>query len=191
MFSGIVYKVSNKIDGKIYIGQTSRLLEDRWREHCHDAKYNTRPGSRLHKAIREQGEDKFLIEVLAFAKTKQELDTLETEYILFNNSLSHDRGYNLALGGAHGGARTFRLADRIQALANEEFTASEIAEILSVTIKQVLRSAEDFELDVPENFYSREFEESAKTQADRAYWERYTEEFVLQDPRKREFLLVH
>ena len=35
---GYIYKITNKINQKIYIGQTSKTLEQRWREHKYDCK---------------------------------------------------------------------------------------------------------------------------------------------------------
>lgn len=29
----IVYKIKNKLDGRLYIGQTTKKLEERWKEH--------------------------------------------------------------------------------------------------------------------------------------------------------------
>jgi predicted GIY-YIG superfamily endonuclease len=34
---GLIYKITNQINGKIYIGQTISTLSKRWREHCFDA----------------------------------------------------------------------------------------------------------------------------------------------------------
>ena len=33
----IVYKITNVLNGKIYIGITTRTLEERWQQHCYDA----------------------------------------------------------------------------------------------------------------------------------------------------------
>ncbi len=33
-----IYKATNRINGKIYIGQTIRDLDERWKRHINDAK---------------------------------------------------------------------------------------------------------------------------------------------------------
>ena len=35
-----IYKITNKINNKIYIGQTIRPVEDRWKRHINDALNN-------------------------------------------------------------------------------------------------------------------------------------------------------
>ena len=52
-----VYKVTNLIDGKCYVGKTRRSLEERFKEH-------SKANSGLGNAIRELGIEKFKIEVL-------------------------------------------------------------------------------------------------------------------------------
>ena len=54
----IVYKVTNKINNKIYIGITTRNINIRWKEHC-----NLRARSSILKsAISKYGKDNFIIE---------------------------------------------------------------------------------------------------------------------------------
>lgn len=92
---GIIYKITNKINGKVYIGQTTKSLEKRWVEH----KY-TNPTRKylLHKSMDKHGRDNFEIQQLAEAFTSEELDFLEIKYIKEFNSISPN-GYNLELGG--------------------------------------------------------------------------------------------
>ena len=44
----IIYKITNKINGKVYIGQTVNSLQQRWREHR-----NARDKNLFHNAIRK------------------------------------------------------------------------------------------------------------------------------------------
>lgn len=94
----LVYKITNKISGKVYIGQTNRSIEDRWREHCKPA-LKTR--SYLSAAIQKYGKDNFDIEILGTSNTQDELDKLENELIKSNNAM-HPNGYNLREGGSGG-----------------------------------------------------------------------------------------
>ena len=60
---GYIYKVTNTVNGKLYIGQTSRTIEVRWREHIQDAFGRNNKGFfALHRAIKKYGKDAFKIE---------------------------------------------------------------------------------------------------------------------------------
>src|SRR5262249_40495848 len=97
-FSGKVYKISNIVDGKAYVGITVCSLEKRWREHrCAARMGNDLP---LYRAIRRHGEAAFTIEVIATAKSFAELYSLERDLIATHAShCSSGRGYNCTLGG--------------------------------------------------------------------------------------------
>lgn len=92
----LIYKWTNKINGKIYIGQTTKSLADRVRMHVNTASAgSTVP---LHNAIRKYGIESFIIEVVEKAVSLEELNRLEIKYILEYNCLA-PRGYNLKAGG--------------------------------------------------------------------------------------------
>lgn len=79
------------------MGQTTRTLEQRWREHCS-------PHSRclaLHSAINKYGSEKFKVEQIDIACNQFEADYKEAMWIKQLNTLSPN-GYNLKDGGSHG-----------------------------------------------------------------------------------------
>lgn len=90
-----VYKITNKVNNKIYIGQTTRLISDRWKEHCCPSSDYCRL---LHKAIKKYGKDNFQIESIYKAKTIEELNQQEEALIKNFNALK-PHGYNLLPGG--------------------------------------------------------------------------------------------
>lgn len=92
----VVYKLTNTINGKAYIGITSRYESDRWSEHKKRAQEGVR-NSRLYAAIRKYGPDAFKREVIAKASTEEELRELERRYIQEFNT--YEAGYNSNLGG--------------------------------------------------------------------------------------------
>lgn len=96
MSFGIIYKAENKANGKVYIGQTTKLLEKRINQHCSEAKYH-RYNSILHKALNKYGSENFIWEIIENCDSKEELDEMEFHYIMQYNS--YKRGYNLTLGG--------------------------------------------------------------------------------------------
>jgi group I intron endonuclease len=90
----IIYKITNKINNKIYIGQTINILKKRWRQHC-----STNSGCKnLHNAIRKYGSDNFVIEEIDGANSQSELNYKEWFLIHKFNSLA-PIGYNLKEGG--------------------------------------------------------------------------------------------
>lgn len=89
----IIYKITNKITGKCYIGQTVQTLQRRWYKHLHN---NRCPAMR--DAIKKYGEENFTIEVIDTAETIDELNEKEIYWISFFNSLVPN-GYNLQSGG--------------------------------------------------------------------------------------------
>lgn len=90
----IIYKIQNKINGKIYIGQTVGTLEHRMSQH----KANGKKISVIGNAIHKYGWDNFDVEVIDEAETIEELNRKEIYWIGYYKSLSPN-GYNLELGG--------------------------------------------------------------------------------------------
>ena len=96
---GIIYKITNRINGKSYIGLTTVSLQRRWGQHIYSSKTKNYP---LYYSIRKYGIEKFSIEVLCICYSKEELDNEENEYIKKYNSKNRDFGYNLRDGGNGG-----------------------------------------------------------------------------------------
>ena len=106
-YKGWIYKITNKISNKVYIGQTYVGIEKRFKQHLCTA-FSEKSSSYLgHLAvsIRKYGKDAFeieqLYEVTAFSKENRIvlLDALETLYIHKYNSNNHLYGYNCTCGG--------------------------------------------------------------------------------------------
>ena len=95
---GSIYKITNTVNGKSYIGQTSRDVEKRIiHEH-----FNGHTGSRLlSKAIKKYGANSFSYEILYQDILPVLLDSFEIQAIeIYNTLVPH--GYNLAIGGVGG-----------------------------------------------------------------------------------------
>lgn len=91
----IIYKATNKINGKCYIGQTRHSLEHRKRVHLTKASQGI--DTHFYQAIRKYGADNFEWEILCSANDKQRLNELETYYITKYDSIKN--GYNMVDGG--------------------------------------------------------------------------------------------
>lgn len=99
----IIYKVTNKLNEKVYIGQTSKTLEERKIAHHNKAMFGSK--YHFHNAIRKYRLDIFTWEILeSNIENKKELDRIEIEYIKKFNSI--ENGYNMSTGGGGGDTLT-------------------------------------------------------------------------------------
>jgi group I intron endonuclease len=92
----IIYKSTNKITGKVYIGQTIQTLDKRIKGHIKESKMDkTRP---FLISINKYGADNFTFETIDSANNLDELNDKEIHWINFYNSVSPN-GYNVTGGG--------------------------------------------------------------------------------------------
>ena len=89
------YIITNKQNGKSYVGITTRKIARRWYEHCY---VGNSCGQLLNKAINKYGIDAFEIQVVASAKTISDLKELEKQLIV-QYQTKVPNGYNLTDGG--------------------------------------------------------------------------------------------
>lgn len=93
----IIYKISNLINDKIYIGQTIESIEKRWKRHTWKSTKN-RNAMAITNAIIKYGENNFIIEQIDSAENLEDLNKKEEYYIKYYNSISPN-GYNIKYGG--------------------------------------------------------------------------------------------
>ncbi len=92
----IIYKITNLINGKIYIGQTIRPIDIRWKAHYHERHLSDRP---ICKALIKYGRENFKIEEICKASSREELDKLEEFWIIELKTMNPEFGYNARSGG--------------------------------------------------------------------------------------------
>ena len=93
------YKITNLINGKIYIGKAVNV-DERWRKHKVAAKrQDSNDYSHLHRAMNSYGFDNFKIEVIDEFLTEEESLAAEIRYIELFDSINREIGYNLTKGG--------------------------------------------------------------------------------------------
>lgn len=96
----IIYKITNTINNKCYIGQTVKSPEERWKEHKAHANgtHINDKNKILYKAMRKYGIENFTFEVLQDnIESYEQLDKAEIYWIDFYQSFLH--GYNATQGG--------------------------------------------------------------------------------------------
>lgn len=86
-----IYKITNVQNSKVYIGQSIRPIQHRFRRHINDANNNILD-THFARAIRKYGEDQFIIEEIDTAKTQDELNQKEQYWIQQYDSVKN--GYN-------------------------------------------------------------------------------------------------
>lgn len=132
-----IYKFTNNINGKVYIGQSINL-EKRYGEHKrgHVNSNYSNYDTKFYRALRKYGFDNFSYEILEQSNdfTFEELNKLEVEYIDYYNS--YNNGYNTQPGGDNCGTprvldvdKVLQIKDRI---VNTKDLFSEIAKEYSV-----------------------------------------------------------
>ena len=87
----VIYKITNQLNGKPYVGQTKQPLEKRFLQHC----YASTP---LGQAMRQCGLENFTIEIIERCKTQKQLNEREIFWIRVLNS-RQPYGYNVKRGG--------------------------------------------------------------------------------------------
>lgn len=88
----IIYKIENKINGKIYIGQTTKDVQQRISTHMKINKYY------IQKSLNKYGLDSFTISVIDQADSQNSLDEKEKYWISFYDCRA-PKGYNCTAGG--------------------------------------------------------------------------------------------
>ena len=92
--SGIIYMIKNKINNKIYIGQTIRSFSDR----IYDYK-NYLCNDYLKASFEKYGFDNFEFSIIETVETFEELNNREIYYIALYDTRNRDKGYNIEIGG--------------------------------------------------------------------------------------------
>lgn len=90
-----VYKITNNVNGKIYIGQ-SISIQSRWKEHVNSLRRGDSNCTLLQRAWNKYGEQNFTFEILEFCSADM-LDDIEVKYIDFYDAVNN--GYNIEPGG--------------------------------------------------------------------------------------------
>lgn len=94
---GFVYKITNQVNGKEYVGKTNFSLEKRWSEHQRDVWKERNNHRALYRAIRKYGITNFIIQPLFESESPQELEEMEIKLIKEYNTFGE--GYNMTAGG--------------------------------------------------------------------------------------------
>ena len=107
-----IYKITNKINNKIYIGQVyNKTIYDRFKRHIKEAHPSS--FSYIDRAIYKYGKENFKCELIDIAETLQELNQKEIYWISYYNSTNKKIGYNLTKGGDGGNTYLYKTSEEM------------------------------------------------------------------------------
>jgi group I intron endonuclease len=133
-----IYILKNKINSKIYIGQTWRSLSERW-----DSGHGYDDSPRLNNAIRKYGNKNFYYEVITFCGTQEAADACEIYFIAKYNSTNREYGYNIREGGSRGKlSENTKQKISISLTGKKQSEETKMKRSLSMTGKKSPKSAE-------------------------------------------------
>lgn len=97
---GFVYLITNLINKKRYVGQTTKNILYRWNRHIiASKKENKKKFSILHQVIRKYSKENFKVEFIALASNKDILNQFEETAINKFMTNKKEFGYNIRSGG--------------------------------------------------------------------------------------------
>lgn len=91
-----IYKITNSINGKIYIGKTLNTIEERFKEHCQDYKKRRMEHRPLYSAMSKYGVENFSVEEVEHC---EDSEAEEREIYWISRYGSFGNGYNATKGG--------------------------------------------------------------------------------------------
>ena len=93
-----VYLITNILNGKYYVGQTTRDLDTRWKEHLEFSRY-AKKQTHFSQAIRKYGSENFKKDLLCVCPDNKRLNEVEEFFIWILASSKKSFGYNSTKGG--------------------------------------------------------------------------------------------
>lgn len=104
----IIYKITNLLNNKYYVGQTWQPMKDRFAQHA-----QRNDSVKLYNAMEKYGSNNFTIECLTVVSTQTLADFYETYFISRFKSNDRDVGYNISNGGRGVGKHTPQTKEKI------------------------------------------------------------------------------
>lgn len=136
---GFIYKITNTINSKSYIGQTIQNVKERFYQHCATKCSKAVSNMAIHRAIKKYGKSNFTVEVIEEIDSAN-LNDRERYWIKYYNS--YNNGYNSTKGGQDG-CKSFKDLD-VESIIKEYSTGKSLRTLGTIfkvdkqTIKDLL-----------------------------------------------------
>ena len=118
---GFIYKLTNIVNNAVYIGQTSRTIQERFADHVKSSSVyrdGTDGYSHLYRAMKKYGVDNFFVEEIDSGNSKEELNEKERYWIAYYRS-QDVICYNIADGGSGGNTWDKHTDDEKELIGNK------------------------------------------------------------------------
>lgn len=97
MIYGYIYKITNTVNNKIYIGQTTKTVEARFKMHLNASGAKAKKTIHLYAAMNKYGKSNFIVEQIDVATSRRDLNKKERYWIEYYDAINN--GYNMMPGG--------------------------------------------------------------------------------------------
>ena len=157
----LIYKITNDVNDKIYIGKTTKSLEERIKGHRRALKHGV--DYHLYRAMRKYGWEKFHFSVIEECDDIDTLNELESKYIAQFNTI--EAGYNMVPGGESNAMDSAFVKEKHDATMRSEEVRKKISASLKATIQRNGGMSEEHRRHLSENkkaFYASERGQIAK-----------------------------
>jgi len=130
---GVIYKIENKVNGKVYIGQTEVGYKTRIGQHKSALRYNRHPNEYLQRAWNKYGEDNFIFSVVETC-SNNDLDVKEVRLIAHHRKTTG--AYNFESGGKKNKQHSDYSKAKMSKATKKAFKRPEVAKILKELAKK-------------------------------------------------------
>ena len=120
-----IYIIKNKINDKVYIGQTTKGYLTRFKQHCRLLKSSEK--MYIHRAIKKHGPQNFYVELLETLQDPSDLDEREEYWIKKYDSYTN--GYNLCEGGKQTKKPSKKIPHEIKEKILQEYPLTSIRQL--------------------------------------------------------------
>lgn len=140
----VIYKITNTINNKVYIGQTKNSVAYRFNQHFREAKCKKKKNyGRFHDDILKYGKDAFVYQVLEEVENLEDVDNRERYWISCYESTNPNKGYNSDTGGIKGGYKSKKTRDKIGKTTKDKWENPETAAKMREGLRKGTQTAKD------------------------------------------------